>query len=40
VHLYKYRSAQKGKLSALRYQKRATNQLIKGVRAVAKDIEF
>ena len=40
VHLYKYRTAQKGKLSALRYQKRATNQLIKGVRAVAKDNEF
>ena len=40
VHLYKYRTAQKGKLLALRYQKRATNQLIKGVRAVAKDNDF
>ena len=37
VHLDKYRRAKKSKLSALRYQKRATNQLIKGVRAVAQD---
>jgi len=37
VPLFKYRTAKNSKLSALRYQKRATNQLIKGVKAVAKD---
>ena len=40
VYLYKYRTAQKGKLLAQRYQKRATNQLIKVVRAITKDNEF
>ena len=38
--LGRIRAGKNSKLSALRYQKRAINQLVKGVRAVAKGKEF
>lgn len=40
LYLNKYRTSKKREASALRYQKRATNQLIKFVKAVAKDGHF
>ena len=38
--LGRIRAGKNSQLSALRYQKRAINQLVKGVRAVAKGEEF
>jgi hypothetical protein len=38
--LGRIRAGKNSQVSALRYQKRAINQLVKGVRAVAKGVEF